>query len=217
MSIRIVLVDDHKLFREGLKSLLANQKNIEVVGQANSGLEAMEIVQELLPDLVVMDIGMKNVNGIQATRQLKTISPDIKVLALSMHSNEKYVAEMLRAGASGYLVKDCAYEELVNAINTIMSGRVYLSPEIAGAFVKDFLFGSSEETPSIFSILTPRECEVLQLIAEGKTNKEIADELGVSIKTIDTHRQQIMKKLDIHNVAELTRYAIKMGLTPLDK
>ncbi len=217
MTIRTVLVDDHKLFREGLYSLLEKKPNIEVVGQASSGLEAIDIIQELLPDIVIMDIGMKNVNGIQATRQLKALVPDTKILALSMHSNEKYIAEMLRAGASGYLVKDCAYEELLNAIETIMSGRIYLSPEIAGAFVKDFLFSGEEQIPSIFSILTPRECEVLQLISEGKTNKEIAHKLGVSVKTIDTHRQQIMSRLDIHNVAELTRYAIKMGLTPMDE
>lgn len=219
MTIRIILADDHKILRQGLRSLLEKENDFEVVAEADDGRETLELVANLLPDVVIMDIGMPNLNGIEATRQIHSMSPDIKVLALSMHAEEQFVAEMLRAGAAGYLLKDCAYDELVRAIRTIVSGRAYLSPDIAGILVREFLTARTtpQETSSPFSVLTPREREVLQLIAEGNTTKQIAKILGVSVKTIDTHRQQIMQKLDIHNVAELTRYAIKEGLTPLEE
>ncbi len=215
--VRIVLADDHKILREGLRSLLEDEEDFDVVAEADDGRQAIDLVEELKPDVIIMDIGMPNLNGIEATRYIKSGFPETRVLALSMHANERFVAEMLRAGADGYLLKDCAVDELITAIRTILRGKVYLSPDIMDVVVKDFLEIMREDEDSVYSILTQREREVLQLIAEGKTTREIADILNVSSKTVETHRQQIMKKLDLHNVAELTRYAIESGLVQLNK
>lgn len=215
MSIRILLADDHKIIREGLRALLVNQRDIDVIGEAEDGRSTVKLSHELSPDIVIMDISMPDMNGIEAARQIISRDSRIKVIALSVHSDKRFVIEMLNAGASGYLLKDCAFEELANAIRTVMSNRSYLSPAITDVMIQDYRNLLSRETLSVFSLLSPREREILQLFAEGKSTKEIAFDLAISIKTVETHRQQIMKKLDIHTIAELTKYAIKEGLTTL--
>ncbi len=215
MSIRILLADDHKIIREGLRALLVNQRDIDVIGEAEDGRSTVKLSHELSPDIVIMDISMPDMNGIEAARQIISRDSRIKVIALSVHSDKRFVIEMLNAGASGYLLKDCAFEELANAIRIVMSNRSYLSPAITDVMIQDYRNLLSKETLSVFSLLSPREREILQLFAEGKSTKEIAFDLDISIKTVETHRQQIMKKLDIHTIAELTKYAIKEGLTTL--
>ena len=215
MSIRIVLADDHRITREGLLSMLNNEDGMEVVGEAENGREAVTLAQELLPDLVIMDVTMPDLNGIEATRMITSGAGEINVIAISMYSDKQFVQGMIQAGASGYLLKDCAFEELLNAIRVVVSGNTYLSPAIAGIVVKDYLDKLSTDGSSASSILTTREREVLQLIAEGMSTKKIASHLGISIKTIETHRRQIMGKLGIFSIAELTKYAIREGLTSL--
>jgi DNA-binding NarL/FixJ family response regulator len=215
MSIRILLADDHKIMREGLKALIDKQRDMVVIGEAEDGRTTVRLAGELSPDIVIMDISMPDMNGIEATRQIVNHGSGIKVVALSVHSDRRFVAEMLNAGASGYLLKDCAFEELVNAIRTVASGKSYLSPSITDLMIKDYRHILSKETLSVFSLLTAREREVLQLIAEGRSTKEIAHDLNVSVKTIETHRQQIMERLDLHSIADLTKYAVKEGLTTL--
>jgi DNA-binding NarL/FixJ family response regulator len=213
MSVRVVLADDHRIFREGLRVLLESQGNVEVVGDAEDGRTAIRVARELSPDIVIMDIAMPDLNGIQATRQIVAEVPGVKVIALSMHSKKQFVSEMLKAGASAYLLKDCALEELQFALRAVAANRTYLSPSIAGMILEDYKQYVPAMELSVFSILSDREREVLQLVAEGKSTKEIASCLHVSLKTVETHRQQIMNKLGIHNIAELTRYAIREGLT----
>jgi DNA-binding NarL/FixJ family response regulator len=216
MTLRVLLADDHKIVREGLMSLLEKEPDIEVVAMADNGRTAVQLAGELKPDVAILDIAMPEMNGIEATRRITRDDPEIKVLALSMHSARRFVTEALSAGAKGYLLKDCAAEELVRAIRTVAANETYLSPKVAGLIVKDYLKHSPDSAPSAESFLTNREREILQLIAEGESTKEIAFKIGVSIKTVETHRQQIMKKLNLHSVAELTRYAIREGLTPLE-
>lgn len=217
MGIRILLADDHKIVRMGLRTLLANQVEMEVIAEAQDGRTTLQLVRELQPDIVVMDIGMPELNGIEATRLITAEFPSVKVVALSMHSDRRFVARMLESGASGYLLKDCAFEELAHAIRSICADQTYLSPEITGVVIGDYLRQLSSRTqPSLYNVLTPREREVLQPLTEGKTTKQIAALLHVSAKTIETHRSQIMEKLDIHSVAELTKYAIREGITTLD-
>lgn len=216
MTIRVLLADDHNIVREGLRSLLEKEPDIEVVAMADNGRTAVRLAGELKPDVAVLDIAMPEMNGIEATRRINRENPEIRVLTLSMHSARRFVTEALSAGSKGYLLKDCASEELVRAIRTIAADETYLSPKVAGLIVKDYLKHSPETTPSADSCLTNREREILQLIAEGESTKEIAFKLDVSIKTVETHRQQIMKKLNLNCVADLTRYAIREGLTPLD-
>jgi DNA-binding NarL/FixJ family response regulator len=216
MTIRVLLADDHNIVREGLRSLLEKDPEIEVVAMADNGRTAVQLARDLKPDVAVLDIAMPEMNGIEATRRISRDDPEIRVLALSMHSARRFVTEALSAGAKGYLLKDCAAEELVRAIRTVAGNETYLSPKVAGLIVKDYLKHSPDSAPSVESCLTNREREILQLIAEGESTKEIAFKIGVSIKTVETHRQQIMKKLNLHSVAELTRYAIREGLTPLD-
>ncbi len=215
MSIKIVLADDHQVLREGICSLLEKQGNLEVVAQADNGRTAVRLVRDLQPDIVIMDIAMPDLNGIEATRQIRAESPDVKVIALSMHSDRRFVAEMLKAGASGYLLKNSAFQQLTSSIRAVMEGRNYLCPEIGEIVVDDYIKKLSANETSGVSPLSPREREVLQLIAEGNSTKEIASNLSVSVKTADTHRQQIMKKLNCRSVAELTKYAIREGITPL--
>lgn len=216
MAIRVLLADDHKMMREGLKVLVNNENGMDVVGEASDGHSVVRMIDKLKPDVVVMDVGMPNLNGIEATRQILHREDTIKVLALSMHSDRRYITEMLRAGAAGYLIKDAAFDELAQAIRTIMKGQTYLSPEIAGTVVQEALQAVERKEDSPFSILTEREREVLQQLAEGYPTKEIAANLFVSVKTIETHRSHLMEKLNLHSVAELTKYAIREGLTSLD-
>ncbi len=217
MSMRIVLADDHKIVRDGLQSLLEKQPDMEVVGEADNGRTAVSLAQELSPDIVILDIAMPELNGIEATRQLTLKNPKVKVLALSMHSDRRFVAQMFRSGASGYLLKDCAFEELVTAIRAVVTGQTYLSPGITNMIVRDYVRRLSSDDSSKSDLLTSRECEVLQLLAEGNSTKEIASQLNVSVKTVETHRLQIMGKLDIHSVAQLTKFAVREGFTSLDR
>lgn len=217
MSIRVILCDDHRVIRQGLRNLIDQQEDMEVIAEAENGREAIDLIAELEPDVVVMDVAMPELNGIEATRKIIDESPEVKVLALSMHADKHYAAGMLGAGASGYLLKDCAFEELADAIRRVSHGSTYLSPDIAGVVVKDYverLSAPSDDTA--FSVLTDREREVLQLVAEGNTTKQIAKMLHVSVKTIESHRQNIMDKLEIRSVAELTKYAVREGLTSLE-
>ncbi len=215
--IKIVVADDHKIVRQGLRTLLAAEPDIEVLAEADNGRDVLRLVQESHPDAIIMDISMPDLNGIDATRQILTDTPGIKIIALSMHSDSLFVLNMLKAGASGYLLKDCALEELVKAIRTVMANKTYLSPGISDILIKDFMQGWSHNTgASAFSVLTAREREVLQLMAEGKSTTQIAGSLCVSVKTVEAHRKQMMNKLGIHSVAGLTKYAIREGLTSLE-
>ena len=218
MSTKILLADDHKITRQGLRSLLEKQPDMKVVAEAEDGREAVRLARELHPDVVIMDVSMPDLNGMAATRQILGKSKKVKIIALSMHSDTLFVSEMLKSGASGYLLKDCAFEELREAIHTVIAGNVYLSPAISDVVVDDYLHRLSKTGPSDSGeVLTDREREVLQLMAEGKSTKQIARELYISVKTVETHRRQIMNKLNIHTVAELTKYAIRKGLTSLEK
>ncbi|MHB9072694.1 MAG: response regulator [Desulfobaccales bacterium] len=214
--IKIILADDHQIVRHGLRSLLSSEPDMEIVGEADNGRAVVRLVQEKSPQVVIMDISMPDLNGIEATRQIIAESPGVKIIALSMHSDSLFVLNMFKAGASGYLLKDCALEELVKAVRTVLSRKIYLSPGISDIVIKDFVIGWSPPDSSAYSILTTREREVLQLMAEGRNTNQIAESLCVSVKTVEAHRKQLMNKLDIHSVAELTKYAIRQGLTSLD-
>jgi two-component system response regulator NreC len=214
--IKIILADDHQIVRHGLRSLLSSEPDMEVVGEADNGRAVVRLVQEKSPQVVIMDISMPDLNGIEATRQIIAESPGVKIIALSMHSDSLFVLNMFKAGASGYLLKDCALEELVKAVRTVLNRKIYLSPGISDIVIKDFVIGWSPPDSSAYSILTTREREVLQLMAEGRNTNQIAESLCVSVKTVEAHRKQLMNKLDIHSVAELTKYAIRQGLTSLD-
>jgi DNA-binding NarL/FixJ family response regulator len=202
MSIRILIADDHGIVREGLCSLLRKQPEMEIVGEATDGRKALGLVRELMPDVVVMDITMPNLNGVDATRQIIRELPKVKVIALSMHSSNVFVADMIKAGASGYILKDSLFDELVEAIQVVYNGGIYLSPDVVSVVVGDYLTG--------------REREVLQLIGEGKNTKQIAKQLHVSTKAIEANRRKIMDKLHTHSVADLVRWAILGGLTTLE-
>lgn len=215
MSIRIVVADDHKLVREGLHSMLEKQQDMEVVAETDDGRTTVQQVQKLSPNVVIMDVSMRGLNGIEATRQIVARTPHVKVLALSIHSDKQFVVGMLSAGASGYLLKDSGFGELTDAIRIVASNQTYLSPRIAGIVTEDFVNRLTKPDTSVYSILTSREREVLQLIAEGKSTKQTASQLNVSVKTIESHRKKIMEKVEINSVAELTKYAIREGLTTL--
>ena len=214
--IRILVADDHQIVRQGLRMLLAGESDMEVVAEADNGRKALRLAQELLPDVIIMDISMPDLNGIEATRQLLAHSQSIKVIALSMHSDSLFVMNMIKAGASGYLLKDCAMEELVKAIRTVVANKTFLSPGVSDIVIRDFVSGWQTTATSAFNVLSTREREVLQLMAEGKSTNQIADNLCVSVKTVEAHRKQVMNKLGLHSVAELTKYAIRQGLTSLE-
>ena len=215
MSIRVLLADDHNMIRQGLRALLEKETGLRVVAEAQDGREAMKLAAELRPDVVVMDVAMPNLNGIEATRSIVEEQPGTRVLSLSMHSDKRFVREMFAAGASGYLLKDSAFQELAQAIRTLADDRTYVSPGVAGAVIQDFVGNRTDADSSVFSLLTARQREVLQLTAEGKSTKDIAAQLQVSVKTVESHRQKIMAKLDVHSIAELTKYAVREGLTSI--
>ena len=208
--IRILLADDHEVIRQGLRSLLAAEPGMEVVGEAASGPDAVRLAAELMPDVVVMDVNMPGMDGVEATRQIRSAHDchGPKVVALTAHTDERFTREMMTAGAAGFLVKHSAFEELAEGGRAAAAGRVYLSPAAASAVAGHVARGG----PAV-ERLTPREREVLQLVAEGLATKQVARRLGVSIKTVETHRRNIMEKLDLHSVAELTKFAIREGLT----
>lgn len=216
MKTTILIVDDHIITRQGLRALLEKQPNMVVVAEAENGREGIKLALRHTPDIIVMDINMPGLNGVDATRQILAELPEASVIALSMYSDRSYVKGMLKAGAAGYLLKSCAFEELTHAIRTVKGGETYLSPKISDIVRKEFikLLKSGESTAA--NILNDKEREVLQLIAEGMRTKEIAEHIHVSIKTVEARRRQIMEKLKIDNVAGLTKYAIKEGLTPLE-
>lgn len=217
MNVRLLLADDHAMMREGLKSLLGKESDLSVVAEAQNGKETLDLARKVGAHIVVMDVAMPDLNGIETTRKLLKASPNIKVVALSGHANREFVREMLKAGASAYVLKSRAYDELVRAIREVMKGKKYLSPDIARGVVDEYVeISSSLSANPAFVVLTDREREALQLIAEGKSTKEVADALGVSVKTVETHRRNIMEKLNLHSVAEITKYAIREGITSVD-
>jgi DNA-binding NarL/FixJ family response regulator len=215
MEKKILICDDHKIFREGLRALLEKQPDLKVVGGARDGLEAVKLAGELSPDIVIMDISMPGLNGIEATRKIAAGRRPPRIIALSMHNDRKYVTEILKAGARAYLLKDSAFEELMDAIKAVSCGRFFLSAGITTLVLGDYIKGLAADPRSPFTILSAREREVLQLLAEGLRTKEISGKLGLSVKTVETHRKKIMEKLDIPSIAGLTRYAVKEGLVSL--
>jgi DNA-binding NarL/FixJ family response regulator len=216
MASRILVVDDHALFREGLVSLINEEDDLQVVGEASDGRQALEAVRGLRPDLVLMDVSMPELNGIEATRQIRHDFPETRVIALSQHSDKRFVREMFKAGASGYLLKHGAFDELHRAIAAVLDGQTYVSSRVAGVVVEGYVDEGARGGTGL-SALTAREREVLQLLAEGYVTKEIGARLHLSPKTVDTHRRNLMQKLDIDNLADLTKYAVREGLTSLEQ
>ncbi len=215
MAIKIIIADDHQLFREGLANLLADTNDIEILAQAENGRDAFNKARELNPDVIIMDIGRPVMDGVEATRQLIKELPEAKVVALSMHAEKQYIKGMFEAGASGYLFKNCAYDELIRAIRTVHNGKKYLSERITEIMINDYL-GKEKDLPVADSELTERESEILKLIAEGVSTSDISDRLFVSIKTIGTHKQHILEKLNLKTTTDLVKYAIKKGIISLD-
>ena len=211
MTTRVLLVDDHRIMREGLRALLAHEPEINVIGEAVDGRGALAMVDRDPPDVIVMDVGMPGMNGVEATRCVRRAHPDVKVVALSIHADKRYVQNMLSAGASGYVLKSAAADELLGAVRAAIRGERFLSSELDGEAI-----GSRPGDGSAFSVLGAREREVLQLLAEGLKSKTIAERLSIAYKTVETHRRNIMRKLGIHSVAELTKYAVREGLTNLE-
>ncbi len=216
MSTRIILADDHRILREGIRSLLEKEPDMDVVGEAEDGQTAVRLAQELSPNVVIMDIAMPHLDGVVATEQIIARDADVKVIALSMHSKTQFVKQMLKAGASGYLLKECASEELTRAIKAVVAGQMYLSPEITRPLLDNLLANPSEPEPQGVSSLSKREIEVTKLLIEGNSTKRAADALEVSRKTIETHRRRIYKKLGIDNISDLTKLAIRAGVTSLE-
>ncbi len=215
MSISILIADDHAIFREGLRSLLEKEEDLTVVGEAGNGHEAVGLARELHPDVVVMDLSMPDLNGIEATRRIVSAAAGVRVLVLSMEADRRYIVEALEAGALGYLLKDAFFKNLVEGIRTVAAGDSYLGPRITDLIIRDYLQRIPDGLPLTFDCLTERERELLQLIADGRNTKEIAADFGISIKTVEVHRQNIMKKLNLYSIAELTKYAVREGLTSL--
>ncbi len=216
-KVKILIVDDHAIVRQGLRALLEAQDGLEVIAEAENGRDAVKKVHDLAPDVVIMDIAMPILNGLEATRQIKRLKPGIKVLALTMYNDENYIFQILKSGASGYLTKECSAGELITAIRSVHGGSPYFSPAISRKIMDSYLREDSEKNAGREpDKLTNREKEVLQLIAEGYTNSEIGGFMKISVKTVETHRAHIMNKLDLHDVAGLIKYAIKKGIVVLD-
>ena len=215
-SIKIVLADDHQIVRDGVRALIESLDGYAVVGEASNGRDAVAMVDTLRPDVLVIDVGMPDLNGIEAAGQITAAESSVKVIALSMLSDGRFVRRMFQAGASAYLLKDCAFDELKLAIDTVLKDKTYVSPAIGQVVIDDYVQDQRTADSDAFASLTAREREVLQLLAEGRATKEIAADLFVSVKTIETHRQHVMQKLGTKSIAELTKFAIREGLTQLD-
>lgn len=211
-KIRIILADDHPIVRTGIKNALADQKNIEVIGEASNGIQALKKAKELSPDIVLMDISMPGMGGLEAAQRLRTTLPKVKVLVFTMHDNKEYVLEIIRSGASGYVLKDTSTLELVRAIETVHRGGTFFSSKVSQFLLDQYVKKVASGDEKSETELTAREKEVLVLVARGKSNKEIAGELSMSTRTVETHREKIMKKLNVHSVAEMTQHAISRGL-----
>ena len=216
MTIRVLLVDDHQLMREGLRKILESTSGIEVVGEAEDGRSALAAVAAFRPEVVVMDVAMNGMNGIDATQQVRKDHPAVKVVALSTHADKRYVRNMIRAGAAAYVLKESASEDLLRAVRAAARGEHYLSPQITGCLLESWSVPQAPESSSVYELLGSREREVLRLLSEGKTSKEIAGQLELSIKTVETHRRNITHKVGLHSIAELTKYAVREGLTTLE-
>ena len=214
MSVKVLIADDHQLFREGLVNLLSQSSEIEIIGQAEDGKDALKKARKLLPDIILMDIGMPELNGVEATGILSKELPEIRVIALSMHSDKQYIKGILEAGAFGYLFKNCTYNQLIEAIKTVYAGKKYLSDKITEVLIEDYL-GKEPEPMKELKALSKRENEVLKLLAEGKSIREISEMLFVSIKTIGTHKQNILDKLELKTTTDLVKYSLKKGIISL--
>ena len=215
MKISILLADDHKILRDGIRSLLEKEPDYEVVGEADNGRTAIELACELKPDVIIMDIGMPDINGIEATKEILSRVPSIQVIALSVYSDKQFLVEMLNAGAKGYLVKDCAFDEMLSAVHSVVSNKRYIAPKLLETFIEDYMNNKIKNGMTKKTHLTRRETDVLSLIAQGKNTKEISAALHISVKTVYTHRQHIMDKLKIHNPVDLAKYALRTGLISL--
>lgn len=211
---KVFIVDDHNIVREGLKTLMDRTAQIKIVGEAADGLNAVKLIKETNPDVVIMDIGLPGLNGIEVTRKVLEEHKQIKVIMLSMHTDKRFLMESFKAGAKGFILKECLFEELIQAIQTVAQGRTYLGPKIVDGVMRDYI-SQAENSPSVFSLLSSKEREVLQMLAEGCNTKSIAAQLNISVKTVESRRMQLMEKLNLHSVAELTKYAIREGLTSI--
>lgn len=212
MVIKILLADDHKILRESLRQILNEEPGLEVVAEAQDGREAIALAKETRPDIILMDITMPNVNGIEAARRILRERPEVKILILSMHAIKPFVEDAFRSGIHGYLLKNCAISEVVAAIKTILEGKYYISPDIAGIVVHDYIHPAEEKSPMSVLDISPREMEILHRICDGETTKKIAESLFISEKTVEVHRKHILQKMDCHNVAELIKKAIQLGI-----
>jgi len=210
---KIVLAEDHTILREGLRSLLSSSQDFEVIGEAADGREAIRSVEKLKPDLILIDLSMPRMNGMEAIREIRRVSKEVKILVLTVHKSEEYVLATFKAGADGYVLKDATHQELLMAIKSVLKGRNYISPEISEKVLEGYLEGRKRlKSQTSWETLTPREREILKLIAEGYKNKEIAEELCISVKTVEKHRSNLMEKLNLHNAQALTAFAIEKGL-----
>lgn len=214
---KVVIVEDHAILRDGLKALLTSDKDLEVAGEAGDGREAIKLVEELKPNLIIMDLSMPRMNGMEAIKEIKRISKEIKIVVLTVHKNEEYILATFKAGADGYVLKDSSYNELMMAISNVLKGKHYISPEISERILEGYIEGKEKlKQKTSWEILTSREREILKLIAEGYRNKDIAEELCISVKTVEKHRSNIMEKLNLHNAQALTAFAIDHGLVTRD-
>lgn len=217
MSIRVILADDHQVMRHGLRVALDQEPGFEVVAEAENGVEAVRLAKALRPEVILLDVAMPDVNGIEASRRISAEAPTVKIVGLSMYADKRYVMGMLKAGASGYLLKTCTFQELTNCLQVVVGGRTYLTPEVSSLVIETAIRPMEMDDKDDLATLTSREREILQLIAEGAANKDMARRLCLSERTVETYRRQIMSKLNLRTVADLTKIAIRTGLTKLDK